>query len=254
MLRLPYGMIIVCGPTGSGKSTTLYASILQKDRVEEKVISVENPVEYHIPDTSQMQVHPEVGVTFASQLRSILRLDPDTIMIGEIRDQETAQIATEAALTGHLVLTTLHANDSVSALLRLQDLGVAPYLMVSSIAGILSQRMVRLVCRECKASVVRPVAEQQAYASELGEAPDRFVYGSGCTVCAQTGYSGRIGVYELLTMSERIKQLFLEGGSRDQILDQALKEGLVPLRRGGMIKVKEGVTTPYEVMRVLFTL
>ena len=230
-------MIIACGPTGSGKSTTLYASILQKNRVEEKVISIENPVEYHIPDTSQMQVHAEVGITFASQLRSILRLDPDVIMVGEIRDQETAEIATEAALTGHLVLTTLHANDAVSALLRLQDLGVAPYLIVSSVAGILSQRMVRVVCRDCQASVVRPVAEQQLYASELGETRTRFAYGSGCNLCAQTGYIGRTGVYELLSMSDQIKQLFIEGATRDQLWEQALKEGLVPLRRAGMLKV-----------------
>ena len=254
ILKLPYGMIVVCGPTGSGKSTTLYGSILQKNRTEEKIITVENPVEYEIPDTCQMQVNPEVGVTFATQLRSILRLDPDVIMVGEIRDQEAAQIATEAALTGHLVLTTLHANDSVSALMRLQDLGVAPYLLVSSLAGILAQRMVRTICRECKSLVVRPVAEQQAYAAEIGEAPDRFAYGAGCTVCAQTGYQGRSGVYELLTMSDNIKQLFLEGASRDQLWKMALSEGLLPLRRAGMLKVKEGMTTPYEVTRVLFTL
>ncbi|MCH8206029.1 MAG: type II/IV secretion system protein [Chloroflexi bacterium] len=254
LLRLPYGMLIVCGPTGSGKSTTLYASILTKDRVQEKVITVENPVEYHIPDTNQMQVHADVGVTFATQLRSILRMDPDVIMVGEIRDQETAQIATEASLTGHIVLTTLHANDSVSALMRMQDLGVAPYLLASSVAGILAQRMVRMVCRECKSFVVRPIAEQQAFASEMGETRQRFAQGSGCTVCAQTGYQGRTGVYELLTISDEIKQLFLEGAPRDRLWAQAIEDGLVPLRHAGMEKVKEDVTTPFEVMRVLFTL
>jgi general secretion pathway protein E len=207
-----------------------------------------------MPDCNQMQVQPEVGVTFASQLRSILRLDPDVIVVGEIRDQETAEIATEAALTGHLVLTTVHANDSVSALLRLQDLGVANYLLVSSVAGIIAQRMVRTVCRECKSLVSRPAAERHAYAAELGDAPERFTYGTGCATCAQTGYQGRTGVYELLQMTEKIKQMFLEGASRDQLWTQALTEGLIPLRRGGMMKVKEGITTPFEVMRVLFSL
>ena len=254
LLKLPYGMIIVCGPTGSGKSTTLYASVMQMNRVEQKIITIENPVEYHMPDCNQMQVQPEVGVTFASQLRSILRLDPDVIVVGEIRDQETAEIATEAALTGHLVLTTVHANDSVSALLRLQDLGVANYLLTSSVAGIIAQRMVRTVCRECKTSMTRPASERHAYAAELGEAPERFTYGTGCATCAQTGYHGRTGVYELLKMTDTIKQMFLEGASRDQLFKHAVTEGLIPLRRGGMLKVKDGITTPAEVTRVLFSL
>ena len=254
MLKMPYGMVIVCGPTGSGKSTTLYASILTMDRVEMKVITIENPVEYQIPDSNQMQVQPEIGVTFASQLRSILRLDPDVIMVGEIRDHETAEIAIEAALTGHLVLTTLHANDAVAALVRLQDLGVAPYLVTSSVAGILAQRMIRTVCKECKSSVVRPAEEQAAYQTVMGERPERFVYGSGCNVCAETGYQGRSGVYELLKLSDTIKTMYLAGEGREQIFEQALKEGLVPLQRGGMQKVQQGLTTPKEVMRVLFTL
>ena len=254
LLKLPYGMVIVCGPTGAGKSTTLYASILQTDRMELNVISLEDPVEYHISDTNQMQIHAEAGVTFATQLRSILRLDPDVILVGEIRDQETALIATQAALTGHLVLTSLHANDSVSALLRLRDLGVAPYLIASSVAGIVAQRMVRVVCAGCKAKMTRPIAEQKTYTAEMGDTQEQFVYGSGCNMCAQTGYHGRSGVFEIMTMSDAIRQLMLADAPRHQLWDQALKEGMVPLRKDGMLKVKQGITTPYEVMRVLFTL
>ena len=168
LMRLPYGMVVVCGPTGSGKSTTLYASVLQMNRSENKVISIEDPVEYHMADVNQMQVNAQAGITFASQLRSILRLDQDVILVGEIRDQETALIATQAALTGHLVLTTLHANDTVSALIRLRELGVPSYLVASSVAGIIAQRMVRAVCQTCMTLTDRPLAEQQAYAEEMG--------------------------------------------------------------------------------------
>ncbi len=254
LLRLPYGMIIVCGPTGAGKSTTLYASILQMNRIEQNVISIEDPVEYRITDVNQMQVHPEAGITFAGQLRSILRLDPDVVLVGEIRDNETATIATQAALTGHLVLTSLHANDAVSALLRLKDLGVAPYLIASSVAGIIAQRMVRQVCPGCRTLVPRPAAEQQAYASEMGVTQEQFVYGSGCNQCAQTGYRGRTGVFEVMTMTDGLRQLFLNEAPRSDLFKQALGDGMVHLRRDAMLKVKGGVTTPYEVMRVLFSL
>jgi type II secretory ATPase GspE/PulE/Tfp pilus assembly ATPase PilB-like protein len=254
LLQLPYGMVIICGPTGAGKSTTLYASVLQMDRVEKKVISIEDPVEYRISDANQMQVNHEAGISFATALRSILRLDPDVILVGEIRDQETASIATQAALTGHLVLTSLHANDSVSGLLRLRDLGVPPYLIASSLGGIVAQRMVRMACHNCKGLAHRPLAEQQAYAAEMGETQERFMYGSGCNVCAQTGYHGRVGVFEIMTMSDQIRQLFLEDAPRHRLWEQAQKDGTRSIRHDGMLKVKNGVTTPYEVMRVLFTL
>ena len=254
LLMLPYGMIVICGPTGSGKSTTLYASLLEMNRVERKVISLEDPVEYRISDVNQTQVHPEAGITFASQLRSALRLDPDVIMVGEIRDQETASIATQAALTGHLVLTSLHANDSIGALVRLRDLGVAPYLTTASVGGIISQRMVRLVCTSCHEVMVRPLAEQKAYTSVMGESQEQFIYGAGCNMCAHTGYRRRTGVYEVLTMTDSLRQMFLSDAPRDQLRAQALEEGLVPLRKRGMLKAKAGVTTPYEVMRVLFSL
>ena len=254
LLRLPYGMVIVCGPTGSGKSTTLYASVLQMNRSENKVISIEDPVEYHMPDVNQMQVNAESGITFASQLRSILRLDPDVILVGEIRDQETAVIATQAGLTGHLVLTTLHANDTVSALIRLKELGVPSYLVASSVAGIVAQRMVRALCRTCMTITDRPLAEQQEYFAEMGVQQERFQYGSGCNACAQTGYVGRIGVFEILTISDEMRQLFLEDAPRHQLFNQAVKEDVVLLRKDGMIKVQQQKTTPYEVMRVMFSL
>ncbi len=254
LLRLPYGMVIVCGPTGSGKSTTLYASVLQMNRSENRVISIEDPVEYHMADVNQMQVNAEAGITFATQLRSILRLDPDVILVGEIRDQETATIATQAALTGHLVLTTLHANDTVSALIRLRELGVPSYFVASSVAGIIAQRMVRAVCKSCMTLTDRPVAEQQAYAAEMGEQPERFQSGSGCNACTQTGYVGRVGVFEILTISDEIRQLFLGDAPRHELFAQAMSEGIILLRKDGMIKVQKHMTTPYEVMRVLFSL
>lgn len=254
LMRLPYGIIIVCGPTGAGKSTTLYASILETNRMEQNVISLEDPVEYRIPDINQMQIHPEAGITFATQLRSILRLDPDVILVGEVRDQETAVIATQAALTGHLVLTSLHANDAVSALLRLRDLGVAPYLLASSIAGIVSQRMVRVVCAGCKAVSPPPPAESKAYSSETGEELKYYTHGTGCNLCAQTGYRGRTGVFEVLIITDALRQLLLSDSSRSRMREQALKDGMVTMLRDGMLKVKQGATTPNEVLRVLFTL
>ena len=254
LLHLPYGIIIVCGPTGAGKSTTLYASVLQMDRIEMNVISLEDPVEYRISMANQMQVNPEAGVTFAGQLRSILRLDPDVILVGEIRDKETAEIATQAALTGHLVLTSLHANDAVSALLRLKDLGVAPYLITSSIAGIVSQRMVRKVCASCGVSQPRPQVEIQAYEAEMGVRQEQFVYGAGCNACAHTGYLGRTGIYEVLSMTDELRDLFMTEAPRQRLSQQAIADGMVPLRRDGMLKVDEGITTPYEMMRVLFSL
>jgi len=254
LLRLPYGIIIVCGPTGAGKSTTLYASILEMNRIERNVISLEDPVEYRIPDINQMQIQAEAGITFATQLRSILRLDPDVILVGEIRDQETAIIATQAALTGHLVLTSLHANDAVSAVMRLRDLGVAPYLLTSSLAGVISQRMLRVVCRGCKTVSPPPAADRKAYESEMDESLEYYTHGSGCNVCAQTGYRGRTGVFEVLNVTDPLRQLMLADTAREAMHRQALADGMVPMRRDGMSKVKSGVTTPHEVMRVLFTL
>ena len=223
MLKLPHGMIVVCGPTGSGKSTTLAASLLTLDRSELNVITVEDPVENELPETNQMQVDTEAGVTFAAQLRSILRLDPDVILVGEIRDQETAEIATQAALTGHLVLSSLHANDSVSALIRLRDLGVQPFLIASALVGVVAQRMVRRICTGCSRMTPRPVTEQQAFADEMGESQERFIYGAGCNQCGSTGYRGRLGMYEVMAMSDELTQFFLADAPRYELWEQTLK-------------------------------
>ena len=250
ILKLPYGMVLVAGPTGSGKSTTLASAIMTMNRTELNVITMEDPIENDLPNANQLRVHPEAGVTFAMLLRSILRLDPDVILVGEIRDQETAGLAVEAALTGHLVLSTVHANDSVSTLLRIKDLGVAPYLIASALAAIVAQRMVRRVCTGCSRMTPRPVAEQVLFEEILGRKQERFIYGSGCNLCAQTGYRGRIGIYEIMSMSDELRQLFLAEAPRHELWEQTLKDGTVPLLKDGMLKVEQGMTTPYEVMRV----
>ena len=250
MLKLPQGMILVCGPTGSGKSTTLAASLMTVNRTELNVITVEDPIENEIPDANQMQVNAEAGVTFSAQLRSILRLDPDVILVGEVRDGETANIATEASMTGHLVLSTVHANDSVSALIRIKDLGVPPYLIVSSLVGIVAQRMVRKTDPNCAKLVSRPIAEQKLYEEIMGEPKDRFIYGAGCNACAQTGYSGRVGIYEVLRMTDPLRELFMEEAPRHVLWEQTIKDGTIPLKNDGMTKVQQGLTTPHEIMRV----
>ena len=249
-LKLPYGMILVSGPTGSGKSTTLASAIMTVNRTELNVITMEDPVENELPDANQLQVHPEAGVTFAALLRSILRLDPDVILVGEIRDEETATLAVEAALTGHLVLSTVHANDCVSTLLRMKDLGVPAYLTASAIVGIVAQRMVRRVCSGCPQMIPRPVAEQGIYEEVMGEKQAQFIYGAGCNVCAQTGYKGRTGIYEVMSMTDELRQLFLNEAPRHELWAQTIKDGTIPLKKDGMMKVKLGMTTPYEVLRV----
>lgn len=254
LLRLPYGMVLISGPTGSGKTTLLYASLQRMNRHERKIITIEDPVEYRFADISQIQVNVQAGITFSSQLRAIMRLDPDVILVGEIRDQETALIATHAALTGHLVLSSIHANDTVGALYRLREMGVEPYLVAASVAGVTAQRLVRQVCAGCQAMGKRPTAEQTAYAQELGEQREQFLYGTGCNLCARTGYHGRTGVYEVLRMTENIRDMFLASASYADLRAEAIKEGMITMRRDGMLKVRDGVTTPYEVMRSVFVL
>ncbi len=249
MLKLPYGMILVAGPTGSGKSTTLATSIMTLNRSELNVITMEDPVENELPDANQLQVHPEAGVTFAAILRSILRLDPDVILVGEIRDEETATLAIEAALTGHLVLSTVHANDSVSTLLRIKELGVPAYLIASAMIGVVAQRMVRKLCTSCAVMEERPLAEQGVYEEELGEKRESFLYGTGCNTCSQTGYRGRTGIYEVLELTDPLRQLFLNDAPRHELWNQTVADGTLPLKRDGMLKVKSGITTPYEIIR-----
>jgi len=254
LIQSPFGMILAAGPTGSGKTTTLYASINQLDSKERNIITIEDPVEYHFANINQMQVNLQAGVTFARGLRATMRLDPDVILVGEIRDGETASIAIQAALTGHLVLSTVHANDAVGALFRLMDLGIEPFLITSAVMGIIAQRLVRRVCPHCRVLREVPDEEQVAYESEMGEKRTKFYHGGGCNYCALTGYHGRLGVYEIMVMSQEIRRLVLQGASADVIKAQVTKEGMVTMWRDGMLKVQGGLTTPREILRNVFAI
>jgi general secretion pathway protein E len=253
MLKVPYGMILISGPTGAGKTTTLYASINSLDTQGSNVITVEDPAEYRFRDINQIQVNPQAGITFASGLRSILRLDPDVILVGEIRDAETANIAVQAALTGHLMLSSIHANDTASVLSRLIDLKVEPFLIASAVIGVVAQRMVRRVCPDCGRLIEAPLVEQIAYEKEMGEKQTKFLYGTGCKSCTYTGYLGRTGIFEILTMSDAIGEMICNQASSTAIRAQALKDGMASIMNDGMRKVKEGLTTPAEVLRNAFT-
>ena len=248
LIGRPHGILLVTGPTGSGKSTTLYASMARIVSDEIKAITVEDPVEYHLDGVNQIQVKPQVGVTFASGLRSLLRHDPDKIMIGEIRDLETAEAAVQASLTGHLVFSTLHTNDAAGALTRLLDMGVEPFLVASSLEGILAQRLVRVICEACK-EPHRP--EPHELPEELeSDGPIQLYCGRGCRECRSTSYRGRIGIYELLEMSDRTRELVMARANAGQIAAAALEAGeLMLLRDAGFEKVRKGVTTVSEVVR-----
>lgn len=254
MLMMPYGMVLVSGPTGAGKTTTLYAALNSLDSVGKNIITVEDPVEYRFPNINQMQVNVKAGLTFASGLRAIVRLDPDVILVGEIRDGETALIAVQSALTGHLVLSTVHANDTTGSLFRLIDLGVEPFLLSSALIGIIAQRMVRRVCPHCARKVTVPLVEQMAYEKEMGEARAEFMYGEGCAECVYTGYLGRTAIFEILTMTDNLRRMIVGGSSNTDIRAAALSEGLVPIARYGMMKARTGITTPYEVLRNAYTI
>lgn len=254
MLKAPYGMILASGPTGAGKTTTLYASVNTLDRSTQNIITVEDPVEYHFSGVNQAQVNAKAGLTFASGLRSILRLDPDVILVGEIRDAETAGIAVQSALTGHLVLSSIHANDAVSVVLRLLDLNIEQFLVASALIGVIAQRMVRKVCPECARLIEAPLPEQIAYTRETGEKRTQFMYGAGCKSCAGSGYQGRMGIFELLTMNDELRTLLLNNATATQLRTQAIKDGMTPLIKDGMLKVKMGMTTPTEVLKNAYTL
>lgn len=254
MLRVPYGMILLSGPTGAGKTTTLYAAINSLDTRGRNIITVEDPVEYRFKDINQVQVNPQAGITFASGLRSILRLDPDVILVGEIRDKETADIAVQAALTGHLMLSSIHANNAVGTLFRLVDLGVETFLIASSLIGVVAQRMVRRICPDCAREVEAPPAEQFAYQNVMKEERTRFIYGAGCRTCSYTGYLGRVGIFEILSISDEMRELMAKGASTVAVREQALKDGMVPLVVDGMRKVRQGITTPAEVLRSAYSI
>jgi type IV pilus assembly protein PilB len=255
LVRKTSGIILVTGPTGSGKTTTLYALLNMINSKDKNIITIEDPVEYRLALIRQTQINPKAGINFATGLRSILRQDPDIIMIGEIRDLETSEIAMQAALTGHLVLSTLHTNDAPEAINRLVDIGVEPYLISSSVIGVLAQRLVRIICPDCKVSyqadpkVMNDLGEEVTKSKE----PLTFYRGKGCKNCKQSGYWGRSGIYELLLVNEDIKKLISERASTQVIRDVAKKTaGLIPLRVDGLKKVLKGITTLDEVDRVAY--
>jgi general secretion pathway protein E len=254
MLKIPYGMILVSGPTGAGKTTTLYASLNSLDLMGRNIITVEDPAEYRFDDINQIQVNNQAGITFASGLRSILRLDPDVILVGEIRDTETASIAVQAALTGHLMLSSIHANDTVGVLYRLMDLKVEPFLIASSVIGILAQRMVRKLCPDCQQVIEAPVVEQIAFEKATGEKRTKFSYAAGCKTCSFTGYLGRTGVFEILSISDALRRMLVGGATSSDIYAQCIKEGMVSMLVDGMTKVKLGLTTPGEILRTTYTM
>jgi len=248
----PHGMILVTGPTGSGKTTTLYGALNQINTPELKIITVEDPVEYQIDGINQMQVKSQIGLTFASSLRSIVRQDPDVIMVGEIRDRETAEIAIQSALTGHLVFSTLHTNDSFSAPHRLLDMGVESYLIASSVLMILAQRLVRVICPHCKQETV-PTEMDLLFLQQEGiqlDAGAHLYKGAGCTHCANTGYMGRAGIYELLPLTGKIREAILKKAPAEVIRNAALAENVRTMRTDGLTKVMAGTTTLDELARV----
>ena len=248
LISLPHGIVLVTGPTGSGKTTTLYAALNAIKDPTIKIITVEDPVEYHSNGISQIQVHSKIGLTFAAGLRSILRHDPDVILIGEIRDGETAQSAIQASLTGHLVFSTLHTNDASGAFTRLVDMGVEPYLVASTIEGVLAQRLVRLLCPKCKEAYVPKAAEIPADFPE--PIPKQLFRPVGCRACRDTGYAGRSGLYELLVTDTAVRQMCVDRASSGEILNYAVKNGMKTLRLSGLDKVREGVTSLEEVLRI----
>jgi type II secretory ATPase GspE/PulE/Tfp pilus assembly ATPase PilB-like protein len=254
MLKLPFGMILFGGPTGAGKTTTLYASISKLNSMERNIMTIEDPVEYQIAGINQFQVNLKAGLTFAEGLRSFVRLDPDVILVGEIRDSETVEIATQAALTGHLVLSSIHANDAVGILFRALDLGMQNYMICSAVVGSIAQRIARRICPHCKEPYEPAVEEKALYESVLGKIEGKLYQGAGCNLCANTGYLGRVGIFEVLTLSEEIKRLLIGNLSYDEIRAQAIKEGMVPMMHEGMLKVKAGITTISEVLRNLYSL
>ena len=239
---LPYGIFLVTGPTGSGKSTTLYSALKRINQPDKKVITIEDPVEYQMDGINQIHVNPQIGLTFAAGLRHIVRQDPDVIMVGEIRDRETADIAIRAALTGHFVYSTLHTNDAPSAITRLTDMGVENYLITSSLVAVLAQRLVRVICKHCK----QPAG---AVTTPTGETIEAYK-GAGCERCFKTGYAGRIGIFEMMEMSDELRRLIMRNEDASVLAAAARKQGMRTLREDGWRKVQEGVTTAEEVLRV----
>ncbi|MBN1879896.1 type II secretion system ATPase GspE [bacterium] len=251
LIQHPHGMILVTGPTGSGKTTTLYAALDKINGPEKKILTLEDPVEYQLKGVNQIQVNTKIGLTFSSGLRAFVRQDPDVIMVGEIRDKETAEIAIQSALTGHLVFSTVHTNDAVGAITRLQDMGVENYLIASCLDGVLAQRLVRQICPDCKIPVKADPKALQELEIDISQADELLVFrGEGCRRCGRTGYRGRLGIYELIEINDEFKNLIVEKASANILKRVARKGGMRTLREDGWVKVRKGITTIEEVMRV----
>ncbi|MCL6517747.1 MAG: GspE/PulE family protein [Alicyclobacillus sp.] len=247
-IQAPHGMVLITGPTGSGKTSTLYAALRALDAERRNIVTIEDPVEYQLPGVNQVQVHPAAGLTFARGLRAILRHDPDVVMVGEIRDLETAEIAVQAAMTGHLVFSTLHTNDAASALTRLVDMGVEPFLVASSVIGVVAQRLVRRVCPECRQSYA-PSPAEAAFLAERGLAVDRLVRGQGCAGCGRTGYRGRMAIHEVLQMDDALRGMVVAKRPDSELRQHAVAQGMVRMVDDGVAKALAGHTTLAEVTR-----
>ena len=251
LIRLTHGIILVTGPTGSGKTTTLYAALTEINSPDKNIITIEDPVEYQVKGIGQMQINPKIELTFARGLRSILRQDPDVIMVGEIRDLETAEIAIQASLTGHLVFSTLHTNDSAGAITRLIDMGIEPFLVSSSVVAIMAQRLVRTLCTSCKKEYTPAGSEIEELGIEQSRLYGHTIYlAVGCDKCMQTGYRGRTGIYELLLINDDVRSLILQNVNSQLIKNKTIEIGMTTLRADGAKKVLEGITSIEEVARV----
>jgi type IV pilus assembly protein PilB len=251
LIKKPNGIILVTGPTGSGKSTTLYTTLNLLNSTEKKIMTIEDPVEYRLKGISQVQARPKIGLTFAAGLRSFLRQDPDIMLVGEIRDKETAEIAVQAALTGHIVLSTLHTNDAPSSVIRLVDMGIEPFLISSSVIGVIAQRLVRKICPKCKKEIkITPDMKRILDEYEISSNEITLYKGEGCPYCKDTGYKGRVAIFELIVITENIRDLISKNVTTGKLREAAIKEGMCQLREDGIKKVCEGITTIDEVLRV----
>jgi type IV pilus assembly protein PilB len=246
----PYGMVLVTGPTGSGKTNTLYSSMHRVNTPETNIMTAEDPVEFNLHGINQVQMKEQIGLNFATALRAFLRQDPNIVLVGEVRDFETAEIAVKAALTGHLVLSTLHTNDAPSTINRLMNMGIEPFLVATSVNLICAQRLVRRICKECKEQIQMPSQALVDVGFSVEEAPQvQLNKGRGCATCNNTGYRGRVGLYEVMEISEDIRELILSGASAMELRRKAIEEGMISLRESGLQKIRDGVTTVEEVVR-----
>lgn len=251
LIKKPHGIVFVTGPTGSGKTTTLYSCLSRVNQMDKKIITIEDPIEYQLNGVTQIQINPRIGLTFAAGLRSMLRHDPDIMMVGEVRDFETAEIAIQVALTGHLVFSTIHTNDAASAVTRLLDMGVEPYLVSSSVECFVAQRLVRLICPKCKEPSKLTSEMAKEFGLPVSELTGVTVYqGKGCESCKFTGYRGRQGIYEFLFLNDQIRDMIIAHATANQIKSKAIQQGMRTLRQDGWEKIKKGLTTPAEVIRV----